>query len=366
MSATAVLPWSPVQLRMSAAKELLGFRSRLSAEAREDLAQEAMVRLLAARGVVNPVGYVRRVARNLAIDQLRRSREIPVDTLPERAVAPLSGAALDGPRLVALVARAPAAHRRVLEALLVGRTVDELVQAELAERSDGATDPAARARARDAVYKRRARALAWAQREWALPSAPRGRRDGRAPARGAGCVEGLGRGQDAPVTEPARPEVLIEHDARSVGRVGERGDTQAVPARAGPRQPEREALLLFHAQPSTIPPPERAACAPRAVPREGESRRAPDRRAPRRHLRSPVPRHLHNPDPTRLHAPGSMDVPGSRAEHAPADRLGARARQAELETLLDAEEEGVFGAQAGSGLQPLPSSVYWAGLRRTS
>jgi hypothetical protein len=48
-----------------------------------------------------------------------------------------------------------------------------------------------------------------------------------------------------------------------------------------------------------------------------------------------------------------------------ANIFGARARQAELEMvqpLLDAEEEGVFGSLAGSGLKRLPSSVYWAGL----
>jgi hypothetical protein len=48
-----------------------------------------------------------------------------------------------------------------------------------------------------------------------------------------------------------------------------------------------------------------------------------------------------------------------------ASTFGARARQAELamvQPLLDANEEGVFGSQAGSGLKRLPSSVYWAGL----
>jgi hypothetical protein len=49
----------------------------------------------------------------------------------------------------------------------------------------------------------------------------------------------------------------------------------------------------------------------------------------------------------------------------PASTFAARARQAELELvqpLLNAEEEGVFGSLAGSGLKRLPSSVYWAGL----
>lgn len=49
----------------------------------------------------------------------------------------------------------------------------------------------------------------------------------------------------------------------------------------------------------------------------------------------------------------------------PASTFAARARQAELEMvqpLLNAEEEGVFGSLAGSGLKRLPSSVYWAGL----
>lgn len=48
-----------------------------------------------------------------------------------------------------------------------------------------------------------------------------------------------------------------------------------------------------------------------------------------------------------------------------ASTFGARARQAELamvQPLLDAHQEGVFGAQAGSALKRLPSSVYWAGL----
>lgn len=49
----------------------------------------------------------------------------------------------------------------------------------------------------------------------------------------------------------------------------------------------------------------------------------------------------------------------------PSSKLAAEARQAELalvQPLLDANEQGVFGSQAGSGLKRLPSSVYWAGL----
>ena len=49
----------------------------------------------------------------------------------------------------------------------------------------------------------------------------------------------------------------------------------------------------------------------------------------------------------------------------PVDRFAASARQAELalvQPLLDAGEVGVFGAQVGTGLKRLPSSVYWAGL----
>ena len=48
-----------------------------------------------------------------------------------------------------------------------------------------------------------------------------------------------------------------------------------------------------------------------------------------------------------------------------ADRFSARAREAEIalmRPLLDAREEGVFGAQAGSDIKRLPSSVYWAAL----
>lgn len=55
----------------------------------------------------------------------------------------------------------------------------------------------------------------------------------------------------------------------------------------------------------------------------------------------------------------------SRDSEFPADRFSARAREAEIalmRPLLDAREEGVFGAQAGSDIKRLPSSVYWAAL----
>jgi hypothetical protein len=47
--------------------------------------------------------------------------------------------------------------------------------------------------------------------------------------------------------------------------------------------------------------------------------------------------------------------------------FGAEARKAELamvKPLMDANEAGVFGAQAGGDLKRLPSSVYWSGLGR--
>jgi hypothetical protein len=56
---------------------------------------------------------------------------------------------------------------------------------------------------------------------------------------------------------------------------------------------------------------------------------------------------------------------GLERRRVPASTFGASARQAELamvRPLLDAREEGVFGAQAGADLKRLPSSVYWAGL----
>ncbi|WP_139559805.1 DUF6361 family protein [Methylotetracoccus oryzae] len=49
----------------------------------------------------------------------------------------------------------------------------------------------------------------------------------------------------------------------------------------------------------------------------------------------------------------------------PANTFEAQARKAELaivKPLLENQEMGVFGAQAGSDLKRLPSSVYWAGL----
>lgn len=150
-------PWP--ELLAAARRALCGYRS-LPSEIREEIVQEAAFRLSASSGVAYPGAFVRRVAHHLAIDALRRRRShVPLDTVADDPVLPLLGAgpwervdaALEVGRAVGWLTDAPRRVRETVEALVLAeRTIDELLG-----------DAPDRMRARDVLYKRRARAAAW-------------------------------------------------------------------------------------------------------------------------------------------------------------------------------------------------------------
>ncbi|MEQ1502521.1 MAG: hypothetical protein ABMB14_09825 [Myxococcota bacterium] len=153
-------------LRISGAT-LSSFRFQIPSAVLEELQQEAVFRVLHAEAVRTAPGLVRRIARNLAIDFLRRRREVPLDLDgPEDRpwFRPLDQI-LDARRVFDAVAAAPAPYREVLHALLVDELdLDDLVELEVTRRGLAPDDHAGRATARDALYKRRARAMAWVRR----------------------------------------------------------------------------------------------------------------------------------------------------------------------------------------------------------
>jgi|GEM_PF-6092934 len=134
---------------------------QLAVEAREDLAQEAVLRTLEA-GATNPAGFVRVTARNLAVDQLRRERRRRHEPLLELPTG-VEAVSLDDQvaELESLIARAPTCYGETLRTSLSDEPVTW-------------ADP----QARDAWYKRRERALDWARRKLGI-SRPRQTRAAR-------------------------------------------------------------------------------------------------------------------------------------------------------------------------------------------
>jgi len=128
----------------------------------EEHAQEAWLRTWRRGGVRQPGGYEHTVRRHLAIDWLRRQRTEPYeDGAPGRACSRWREESLDALRLRQLLAQAPTAYRDVLVRLyLVEASVSDVV-ADLAGGPRQVVGEAAWSRARDLVYKRRRRGLAW-------------------------------------------------------------------------------------------------------------------------------------------------------------------------------------------------------------
>lgn len=159
------VPTVPVRDLLEAAGRVVGgFRRQIPAAVGDELVQEAVLRYLKADGVREPRAFVRRVARHLAIDHLRRSREVAVAELPDvdSGWQHRTDTDLDVQRVIRILQRAPDAYRRTIEALVFqGRSVEDLVEDEVVARGEDPRDPACRARARDVVYKRRTRAYGW-------------------------------------------------------------------------------------------------------------------------------------------------------------------------------------------------------------
>jgi DNA-directed RNA polymerase specialized sigma24 family protein len=163
-------------LLRAARSALYSFRSQIAAAVLDELAQEAVTRGLGSAAVRQPQAFVRRVAHHLAVDQLRRQRrEDLVD--PEDLDGRDDGwsrvdAGLDLERVWGTVLSAPAGHRRMLLAIVEETPVDELVRQDAAFRGVDLRDLAERDRLRDAIYKRRDRAVLWLRERLGRPSRP--------------------------------------------------------------------------------------------------------------------------------------------------------------------------------------------------
>jgi DNA-directed RNA polymerase specialized sigma24 family protein len=143
------------------------FRHRIPECVRQELGQESVTRALAASAVRVPPAFVRRVARNLAIDWLRGQLGESEDSelLPGSDWQRQVEEHLDLERVRSALSSAPAPYRTLLEALVFeARDLEELISAEMLERGHDPGDPVSWGLARDAVYKRRTRALAWLRR----------------------------------------------------------------------------------------------------------------------------------------------------------------------------------------------------------
>lgn len=149
--------WSDILLAIRS--HLRRFRT-IPEPVREELAQEAVMRVWAAEGVVAPRAMACRVGHNLAIDWLRRRREVhglPIDPGTDQWQRQVE-ARIDAARAVALLAHAPGPQREVVRrCFLQDADIDTLVD-------EAVTEGEARHRVRDRLYKRRARGLAWTRR----------------------------------------------------------------------------------------------------------------------------------------------------------------------------------------------------------
>jgi DNA-directed RNA polymerase specialized sigma24 family protein len=147
----------------AATRTLAGFWN-IPATVREEYAQEATLRTLVAREVVDPSRYAARVAKRLAIDWLRRQDEaLRPDVSDVQEVSDWQRrveARMDLARVGAAIETAPRTHRETLVLLYV----EEATLAEAVERRVAAEPGADPARERDRLYKRRTRALSWVRR----------------------------------------------------------------------------------------------------------------------------------------------------------------------------------------------------------
>ena len=163
MSTTLALQVEPEahELLRTSAMALSWFRRRIPSMVLDELCQEAAIRTLQAVGVEDPAAFVHQVARRLAVDWLRRRREHSWDDQVER-IGDARWAdgvehRLDAKRVLSVLESAPPAYRALIEALYFRHLdLEDLVRDELASR-----DEQERPRVRDALYKRRTRALGW-------------------------------------------------------------------------------------------------------------------------------------------------------------------------------------------------------------
>lgn len=173
MTAGAPPPtWTPGRIVPEVAACLrTRFRATVPPEVRYDIVQETLLRLLQQETWPdNPDSWAMTVAQHLAISWLRRAataaqaqRELQErarvdEDLWERSTT----ARLDLQRAAVSMRMAPDRYRRLLVShCLEGDPLEELIALELQERGERPDDSTAYDLARDAIYKRRARATAW-------------------------------------------------------------------------------------------------------------------------------------------------------------------------------------------------------------
>jgi DNA-directed RNA polymerase specialized sigma24 family protein len=163
-----------VELLLEAAAAVLSrFRHQIPPCVQEELGQESVARVLTASEVLEPPAFVRRVARNLAIDWLRQQRQQgggDIELVQDSAWQQRVEGRLELERVRAALDEAPGPYRALIEALVFEELeLEQIITRELLERGQDPSDPGRWGLARDAVYKRRARALAWLRRRLAGP-----------------------------------------------------------------------------------------------------------------------------------------------------------------------------------------------------
>jgi len=148
--------WS--QLHVTARATLAGFH-QIPHAVRDELAQEAITRAFGVERIDAPAALTRRIARNLAVDWLRRRREegLPDEEMGCSRWSAQLEARLDAARVLRLLDAAPPSYRSVVRrTFLEEEDVDALIDEEIRPGE-------ARHRVQDRIYKRRRRGLAWAR-----------------------------------------------------------------------------------------------------------------------------------------------------------------------------------------------------------
>jgi DNA-directed RNA polymerase specialized sigma24 family protein len=144
-----------------AAKHTLRSFHQIPEAVREEIVQEAALRTWIAREVRVPTAFAACVARRLAVDWLRGQRRtggVALEEVDPAEVQPWqrrTEARLELERVGAALATAPALHRETLVALVVEeRTVEDVLESRGVSRESWGQE-------RDALYKRRTRAVIW-------------------------------------------------------------------------------------------------------------------------------------------------------------------------------------------------------------